>query len=377
MFVIQTLCKVVLASGREMWNHFDQPTLETSLGLKPAHVGLKGKFMTAPGSFTDAHWAEHPDYALPEGLLATGEGETVSDELTGLSVRMSARVYPDGPEAHFHVRLGESLRDVFEGAAHALQKPLLPPAPATPLDYLHLRRHNGSWGPPVEDFSVPLWKVLAEGFSRHVGVEYRLVVRINTKWGVALAPQITPRSLLTEFGFDPSQFSLYKPHSNVPLPPDTPMTLERGEHFEAQKDGRYGGVISSVPARGFQSLEDDVARLRAESGDVILHRIGTQRYVECCIRIPSPLWSATRAKILIAVPDNYPQGGLDAFYLESGITQGGTVPRQQSTVSFLSRNWSLISWHYATSKPWDPRYDDLGSHVEHCRGFFQARGVTQ
>jgi hypothetical protein len=322
-------------------------------------------------------WTEHPDHALPAGLLEIGEGGTISVELTSLPVRMSARIYPNGAESHFHAHLGDTLLEIFEKAALALNKALLPPAPAKPLDFLHLRR-DGSWSEPVVDLDLPLWKALADGFSRHVGVEYRLVVRINTKWAVPTSQEITPRLLLTEVGFDPAQFSLYKPHSNVPLPPDTPMKLERGEHFEAQKDGRYGGGRPSVSVRGFQTLDDDMEALRSAGASVVLHKINGQRYAEALLLgIPTPPWSGGLANILIAVPDTYPQGGLDAFYLGSGLTQNGVVPRQQSTVNLLNRNWSLISWHYPANRPWDPRFDDLAAHIEHCRGFFLARGVTQ
>jgi hypothetical protein len=333
--------------------------------------------MPAINLTTDTHWTEHPDHALPAGLLEIGEGGNISVELTGLRVRMSARAYPDGPEHHFHSHLADTLLEVFEKAAQTLQKPLLPPAPAKPLDFLRLRRHDGRWSEPIVDLGLPLWKALADGFSRHVGVEYRLIVRINTKWGVPTSEEITPRLLLTEFGFDPAQFSLYKSHSNIPLPPDTPVKLERGEHFEAQKDGRYGGGNSSVLVRGLQTLEEDVERLRSEGAGLLVHRIDGQRYVEArLLDIPCPPWSSGTANILVAAPDTFPQGGLDAFYLESGVTQNGAVPRQQSTAGFLGRSWSLISWHYANNRPWDPLIDDLGTHIEHCRGFFLARGVT-
>jgi len=325
----------------------------------------------------ETNWAEHPDHALPEGFLDVEDGECISAELAGLKVRMSARIYPDGTEHHFSAHLGDSLHKVFEEAAQALHEPLLPPAPAQPLDLFRMRRHDGQWSDPLSNFHLPLWKALAEGFSRHVAIEYLLLVRINTKWAVASSETITPRILLTEFGFDPAQFTLYRPHDNNPLPADTPIHVHRGEHFEAQKDGKYGGGNSAVLIRGFQSLNDDLERLRGEGLELTAHNVSGQIYVETRVSIPSPPWSNTSAAILIAIPANYPKGGLDAFYLEAGTTQNGAVPRQQAVVSLLGRTWSLISWHYSNGRPWDPQADDLGTHIEHCRGFFLARGVTQ
>jgi hypothetical protein len=334
--------------------------------------------MTETNLLADAHWSEHPDHALPEGLLDVEEGGNISIELTGLKVRMSARAYPDGHEEHFHAHLGDTLQEIFEKAADALGKRLLPPAPATPLDFFRMRRHDGEWSEPITDLRLPLWKALADGFSRQVAVEYRLLVRINTKWGVPSSDEITPRALLTEFGFDPAQFTLYKPDSADPLPADVPIHVHREEHFEAQKDGRYGGATSPVPVRGLQTIEEDVERLSGEGSDVLIHDIGGQKYVEARgLLIPSPPWSSRTANILIAVPATYPQGGLDAFYLEAGATQNGSVPRQQSTAVLLDRTWGLISWHYAGNRPWDPQADDVATHIEHCRGFFLARGVTQ
>ena len=372
MFAWQTLCKLLLASTDFRWQ--DYPNLGD---VAAAQVQQREK-ETHMNTSVETNWTEHPDHALPEGLLEVGAGGNISIELTGLKVRMSARAYPGGPEEHFHVHLGDTLHEVFEKAAHALHEPLLPHPPAQPLDFFRMRRHNGEWGEPIADFQLPLWKALAEGFSRHVAVEYRLIVRINTKWGVPSSADMTPRALLTEFGFDPAQFSLYKPHGGQPLPPDTPIHLCRSEHFEAQKDGRYGGASPSVLVRGFQTIEEDVTRLNAEGANLAIFNVGGQIYVEGRrVEIPSPPWSSSTANILVAIPATYPQGGLDAFYLEAGVTQDGSVPRQQSTAVILDRTWSLISWHYANNRPWDPRADDIGTHIEHCRGFFLARGVTQ
>src|ERR1035441_2201805 len=95
------------------------------------------------------------------------------------------------------------------------------------------RGHVGGGGaesaraPPSSSLEAPLWEALAEGMSPHLGIEYRLIVRINAKWGVATSERMTPRGLLAEFGFDPAQFSLYRHDSNEPLPPDVPLHLHR------------------------------------------------------------------------------------------------------------------------------------------------------
>jgi hypothetical protein len=213
--------------------------------------------------------------------------------------------------------------------------------------------------------------------TRHLGIQYRLVVRINAKWGLAKSELMTPRELLSEFGFDPAQFSLYKHDSSDLLPPDTPLHLRRGEHFEAQKDGRYGGTVcSSMTVRGLQRIEDDVEMMQLSNESVQLVSEGAQRYVEAVIPIPSPPWSAPSALILIAIPANYPTGGLDAFYVDPAITIQGSIHRAQAAGPVIGRKWNLISWHYPAKRPWNPGADDLQSHVAHCRGFFLERGVV-
>jgi hypothetical protein len=322
-------------------------------------------------------WSEHPDHLVPEHILEGAQCGTLSDEFTSLHVSLSARSLPSGHTTHFHAHLGDTLLRVYEKAAEALEELLLPPAPSLPLDLLLFHVRDGEWRPVMANLEAPLWEALAEGMTRHLGIDYQLVVRINAKWGVATSEKLTPRQLLVEFGFDPAQFSLYKHDSSDPVPPDMPLHLHRGERFEAQKDGRYGGTLSlSIAGRGLQRIEDDVEQMKQAGESVRLVAEGAQRYVEVTISIPAPPWSAPFALILIAVPANYPTGGLDAFYLDSAITIRGTIHRAQAAGPLLGKSWNLISWHYSVARPWNARIDDLQSHVAHCKGFFLERGVV-
>jgi hypothetical protein len=103
---------------------------------------------------------------------------------------------------------------------------------------------------------------------------------------------MTPRELLTSFGFDPSQFSLYKPDSTEPLPADTAISLYRGDMFEAQKDGRYGASAAvKRPSRGSQTIEDDVQGAVEAGIDVRLVTCTAQKYVEVKeVGVPSRVW---------------------------------------------------------------------------------------
>jgi hypothetical protein len=329
----------------------------------------------------DGQWIEDIDAGLPEAVAEARKHGRFPDKFKHIKGRLGIRELPDGHELKFDALLTDTLIEVFERGAQALDKPLLPPGSAHPLDILRCREQQGNgWSDPITHLERPLWLALAEGCSRHFGIEYVLAVKINTKWDIAPSASATPRQLLTSFGFDPAQFSLYRPDSLDPLPPDTPLSIKRGETFEAQKDGRYGAsTITTRPRRGSQSIEDDVEALKEAGYEARLFNYGGQKYVEVKgIATPSPPWSLTKVTILIAIPATYPAGGLDAFYIERTVTHAnGSIPYQSQTAEIGGRSWALISWHYSNTRPWNPMQDDIATHIEHCRGALLRRGVTQ
>jgi hypothetical protein len=326
----------------------------------------------------DERWAEDVDADTPADIVEAQRHGRLPEKAQRLKVMLSVRELPEGKEVKFKAALTDTLREVFDRGAQELGKPLLPPSPAATLDALHFRARGG-WGEPLTGLDRPLWLALAQGGTRRLGIDYKLVVKINTKWGVAPAASVTPRALLEAFGFSPDEFSLYTPEGTEPLPPDTPLALERGWVFEAQKDGRYGAPVGAeAPPRGSQTIEDDVSAIREAGFDASLFYEGGQRYVELRnLAVPSPPWSSNRVNIVVAIPATFPMSDLDAFYVELPFGQaGGGMPYQSSTAQLNGRQYGLISWHYATNRPWNPLRDDLASHVEHCRGFFLRRGVT-
>jgi hypothetical protein len=331
--------------------------------------------METGNEVTQVHqeWAEVVDHPLPPEIEAFKAGG-VPRSLAALRLRLGIQRWPDGEEVHLHAKLSDSLREVMGLGAKALGEELLPPDARVPLDFLRNRRGR-EWSEPIETLETPLWAALAHGDSRRFGIEYRVAIRINARWGVAPHNPITPRELLLAFEFNPAEYSLYHTDGREPLPPDTPMKVHRGECFEAQKDGRYGSNAVASP-RGLQTIEEDLEAVKAAGFAARFFVEGGQRYVEIGnLEIPSPPWSAPVCAILIAVPGTYPSGGLDAFYLAQGVHQGGAVPNQQAAVPVGGRSWGLISWHYAQDRPWNPSRDDLGSHLAHCRGYFLRRGV--
>jgi len=327
-------------------------------------------------------WVIDPAEALPGHFHESARHGVLPPELLHLKVRVGVREWPDSRDTHLQVRLGASLLELMREGGVKLGIPVLPPgAEAQPLDVLRFFKRSGHWSVPIADLSVPLWLAIVHGESRHFGIEFKLVVQINTKWGIAPSANATPKQLLQAFGFSPSEYGLYYCNSSQLLPPDVPLNFKRGERFEAQKDGRYGSSAGGLQSlQELRPVERDAEALISAGYEVRHFSQNGQEYVEVGnLDVPSPPWSSPRARLLIAVPATYPAGGLDAFYLDrSSIShQGSGIPYEQARATIDGREWGLISWHYAVNRPWNPAHDNLSSHIAHCRGYFLRRGVIQ
>lgn len=331
------------------------------------------KVITADAA--DETWVTEASAALPDHIHECGRRGDLPPELLRLKIRVTVRKWPDGQEAHMEVPLGTPLQELMRDGGVKLGIPVLPPGPEVkPLDGLRFLKRHSEWSEPIQDLGEPLWLAIVHGVTRHFGIEFKLEVQINTKWGIAPSVNATPKQLLEAFGFNPAEYSLYPAHSADLLPPDVPLNLKRGDRFEAQKDGRYGATLdtelSPVTLAGLNAAGYEVRQF-SENG---------QTYVEVSnLEVPSPPWTAGRARILIAVPATYPAGGLDAFYIDrSSIShQSGVIPYEQSRANIGGREWGLISWHYTVNRPWDPARDSISSHIAHCRGYFLRRGIVQ
>jgi hypothetical protein len=329
---------------------------------------------------TELHdqWSEDINMCAPEEVASARPHGRLPRQLLDLKIRVGVRQWPEGEEHHARVALGQTLHELMVIGAEKIGIPLLPTT-AHPLDYLrcHHAGHAGEWSEPITDLQKALWMAIVDGCSRHFAIEYRLLVQINARWGVAPKADATPRELLESFGLNPAEYSLYPTDSKEPLPPGTPLKLHRGDRFEAQKDGRYGAPSATAERR--PTIEDEVALLGLAGLDARLVSDGGQSYAEISsVGVPSPPWSRPAAAILIAIPSTYPASSLDAFYMEESLSHSsGAVPYQQNTVQIGGRSWRLISWHYTLSRPWNPSTDDLATHLSHCRGFFLTRGISQ
>jgi hypothetical protein len=132
-----------------------------------------------------------------------------------------------------------TLAEVLDLSLDALGKKLIP-SPSEPLDKLHNIQH-GEVGPEISDLSVTVGDYLREkGTSHDFAIELVRAFRVNTRWAVAPNAEMAPREILALFALDFQQYGLYLQGSSALLPIDTPVGIERGKVFEAQRDGRYG-----------------------------------------------------------------------------------------------------------------------------------------
>jgi hypothetical protein len=133
------------------------------------------------------------------------------------------------------------LIDVLDEGASKLGTQLLP-NPQAPLDRLHDILKHGGMGPAIQNLDQALGAFIHEkDNTKDFAIELVLAFRVNTRWAVAPKDELSPREILAlpEINLNFEQYTLYLPSSNAPLPLDTPVRIQRGMAFEAQRDGRY------------------------------------------------------------------------------------------------------------------------------------------
>ncbi len=153
-------------------------------------------------------------------------------------------------KADFALPSNAALLEVLQEGAERTATALLPD-PAQPLDRLHDFLTHRELVPAIDDLSQPVGPYLQQPHTTHTfGIELVRAFRVNTRWAVAPEPALTPRQILAlpAINLDFQSYTLYRPGSTEPLPLDVPVAIQRGEAFEAQRDGRYGAGTNDVSA---------------------------------------------------------------------------------------------------------------------------------
>jgi len=158
-------------------------------------------------------------------------------------VNVSVRVIPDNRPFPFHVPAVDSLLDVMQTGAQRADVTLLPNADA-PLDLLHNIGKHQEPGPAITDLGQAVGDYVdADGHTNDFGIELVRAIRVNTRWAIAPKDMTSPHEILDLFQLNYQEYSLYRGNSADLLPLDTPIAISRGDAFEAQRDGKYGGIL--------------------------------------------------------------------------------------------------------------------------------------
>jgi hypothetical protein len=150
---------------------------------------------------------------------------------------------PEHERRHFRVARDAKLLEVLDEGAKKLDVKLLP-SPEAPLDHLRGIFEDHHAGEPL-NLELGLEEFLEhKPRTHHFAVDLVLAIQINTRWRIAPEKEMTPKAILALAGLAWQEYSLYHPVDSIdPLPPDTPVKLDRGERFEAQRDGKYGAEV--------------------------------------------------------------------------------------------------------------------------------------
>ena len=140
----------------------------------------------------------------------------------------------------FKVSKHASVLDMMREAVRLAGEGLLPPGDR-PFDRLYLGVDTSTG--PIEDLEKTVSQVVRDCVGHpHFLLELARTFRVNVRWAVATAKEMTPREILAlpDINLKYEEFTLYPPDSDDPLPLDTPICIKRGMEFEAQRDGKYG-----------------------------------------------------------------------------------------------------------------------------------------
>jgi hypothetical protein len=156
-------------------------------------------------------------------------------------VHVSAHILEHGIET-FLVTRHATLMEVMAEAARLAGFAVLPPT-EHPFDRLHVMQGE-EVGPVIEHLHQTIEEYLRHPDAKpYFAIELVTTFRVNTRWDVATKPEMSPREILAlpRIHLDYTAYTLYFPEEEgKPIPLDTPIPIERGAEFEAQRDGRYG-----------------------------------------------------------------------------------------------------------------------------------------
>lgn len=183
--------------------------------------------------------SEEFETIAPEGTLNFPEHEVLAFK-KHIPVKIS--LLPVGEFRVIRVPIDITIGELMAKIAKEFDKKLLPPAPLAPFDRIFSYDKQNNLIGPITDLSMPLVRALVQYHcKKKFSLELVRSIKVNSTWKVAPKDIMTPGEILDLFGMDYTQYTIYLPDSQDPLPLHVGLNIERGDCFEAIKDGKYGG----------------------------------------------------------------------------------------------------------------------------------------
>ncbi len=184
--------------------------------------------------------SEDFELAAPEWVLKLSENEVL---VFKGHVPLKVHLLPEGEFRTIKVQIDITIGELMAKIAKEFGVKLLPPAPLAPFDKIFSYGKRNELVGPITDLSAPLGRILVQYHcKKKFALELVRSIKVNVSWKVAPKEIMTPSEILALFGMDYTQFTIYLPDSQDPLPLHVGLHLKRGECFEAIKDGRYGSA---------------------------------------------------------------------------------------------------------------------------------------
>jgi len=148
--------------------------------------------------------------------------------------------------------------------------------------------------------------------------------------------------------------------------PDAQVT--EGIRLLVQADDRF--YTSPCGNVGYgQRLNEDLEAARAHYGAIDCFDEGARMVLVFKNQRVADHWNRSSTDILVQVPQGYPMGALDMFWVPPGMRlKDGRMPSNAESIeTFLGQQWQRFSWHYPQTCIWNPGTDGVLSHMRFVR----------
>ena len=145
------------------------------------------------------------------------------------------------------------------------------------------------------------------------------------------------------------------PNDDIQISGD--IEVKSGDRFRVVPPGTFG-LEQKV---GIQ-LRSELEQLKEEGIKVELSNCTNLFYLIIHDYILPLGYNNKKTKLLIKIPFSYPNGNLDMFWTDIGLSlKGGGKPESTSEENIVNQKWLRFSWH---PQKWNPAIDNIMTFLE-------------